>query len=96
MSIKISFSQFQKILFESISYPTESDLRKKELEFHIGDKVQVVKDIRCRQTGKTGTIIETPKGMDDKTKYGWKLFYVKFDDPQYGIVGFQSGSINKV
>lgn len=72
------------------------NLLRKEYDFHIGDKVKVINNIRCRQAGKIGTIIETPKGMDDKTKYGWKNFYVKFDDPKYGIVGFQSGSIDKI
>ena len=39
---KLNFKQFQKELFESISYPTEFELRKKELEFHIGDRVHLI------------------------------------------------------
>lgn len=72
------------------------DLLRKEYDFHVGDRVRIVDNIRCRQAGKTGTIIETPEGMMKETKFGWKLFYVQMDDPKYGTVGFLSGSFDKI
>lgn len=72
------------------------ELLRKEYDFQIGDKVKIVNNIRCRQAGKIGMIVDTPEGMDETTKYGWKLFYVQMDDPKYGTVGFTSSSFNKV
>ena len=72
------------------------DLLRKEYSLHVGDRVKVIDNIRCRQAGQTGTIIDTPEGRDEKTNYGWKNFYVKFDDPNLGVVSFQSGSIDRI
>ena len=91
-SAAIDFSK----LFPSSKFHTEDELKAKEATFSVGDRVKVVDNIRCRQKGKTGTLVGTPKGMDEKTGAGYKLFYVKFDDEKYGTVGFQSGDIDKV
>ena len=72
--------------------PTEEELREKESTFHVGDRVKVVDNIRCIQKGKVGTISR----IDPDDGHGWKLFIVKFDDKQYGSMGFQSGYIDKV
>lgn len=85
-----------KKLLPGSKFPTEEELKAKEATFSVGDRVKVVDNIRCRQKGKTGTLVGTPKGMDEKTGAGYKLFYVKFDDEKYGTVGFQSGDIDKV
>lgn len=85
-----------KKLFPNSSFPTRKELKDKELTFKVGDRVKVVDNIRCIQKGKVGTIIEPESDWDLKTEAGWKLFYVKFDNPKYGIMGFQSGDIDKI
>lgn len=92
---KASSLDFSK-LFPNSKFQTKDELKSKEATFSVGDRVKVVDNIRCRQKGKTGTLVGTPKGMDEKTGAGYKLFYVKFDDEKYGTVGFQSSAIDKV
>ena len=81
-----------KALFPNSKFPTVEELKAKEDSFSIGDRVQVVKNIRCFQAGKTGTIVR----IDPEDEHGWKSFIVKFDDKQYGSMGFQSGNIDKI
>jgi len=59
-------------------------------EFKPGDKVVVRRGIRCIQSGKPGTIIERPEDCDDRTEIGRKLYYIKFDEERYGIMGFDA------
>ena len=88
-----STKEMLKNLFPNLPpVPTEEELRAKEETFHVGDRVKVVDNIRCRQKGKVGTISR----IDPDDGYGWKLFIVDFDDEQYGSMGFQSGYIDKV
>lgn len=61
---------------------------EKTLKF--GDRVRVVDNIRCRQKGKSGILIGVPKGRDEKTGHGDRLYYIKFDDPEFGVMGFTS------
>ena len=76
-------------LFPSSKFPTEEELREKEESFSIGDRVKVSNNIRCKQKGKTGTIVAIRPGS-----HGWKDFSVEFDDPKDGVWAFQSGSID--
>lgn len=86
-------SSWLKDIFPNLPpIPTEEELRAKEDSFHVGDRVKVSDHIRCRQKGKVGTISR----IDPDDGHGWKLFVVKFDDEQYGSMGFQSGYIDKV
>lgn len=92
--MKITLRQLKESVLTDLlkrSHPTEQELRDKEESFSVGDRVKVSDNIRCKQRGKIGMIVEIRPGT-----HGWKDFIVKFDDPQYGSMGFQSGSIDHI
>ena len=78
-------------LFPNLKKTTEKDLKDKEKSLSVGDHVCVVKNIRCKQAGKSGVITK----INPEDKHGWKSFVVKFDDSKYGSMAFQSGNLNK-
>jgi len=78
-------------LFPNLKKTTEKELKDKEKSLSVGDHVSVVKNIRCKQAGKSGVITK----INPENKYGWKSFVVKFDDSKYGSMAFQSGYLNK-
>ena len=81
-----------KKLFPSSKFQTAEELKTKENEFSVGDRVKVANNIRCRQHGQTGTIVR----IDPEDNHGWKSFIVKFDDEKYNSMGFNSGDIDKI
>ena len=78
-------------LFPNLKKISEKELKDKEKSLSVGDHVRVVKNIRCRQAGKSGVITK----INPEDKHGWKSFVVKFDDSKYGSMAFQSGDLNK-
>lgn len=82
-----------KALFPNLkNIPKMEELKKKESTFSIGNHVKVAENLRCFQSGETGTIIR----IDPEDEHGWKSFIVKFDNPKYHTMGFQSGNIDKI
>ena len=81
-----------KSLFLNRKFPTKEELKAKESTFSVGDRVRVVDTIRCRQAGKSGTIIR----IDPEDRHGWKSFVIQFDDTKYGSMGFNSGYVDKI
>ena len=91
-----SLKEKLKMLFPTSKFPTEQELREKEKQLHVGDRVKIADNIRCFEKGQIGTIVKTPDGCPEYTDAGWKNFYVKCDNPKFGISSFQSGYINKI